>query len=114
MWERYRSGEDVKRPGGERWADVQDRAVRAIETDLVARSDGDIVVVGTHGGPTLGLVKWATGHDIGAGLFNGPFGPVANASITTLEMPSRRLLGLNDVGHLGDLGRPMPSPFDGA
>ena len=40
MWERYRGGEDVQRPGGERWGDVQARAVKALEDDLERRSDG--------------------------------------------------------------------------
>ena len=111
MWQRYRSGEDLARPGGERWQDVADRAVRAIETDTEGRTDGDVVVVGTHGGPTLALVKWITGHSISGGLFGGPYGPVSNGSITTIELPSMLLIGLNDVRHLGKLGRRTESPF---
>ena len=71
------------------------------------------MVVGTHGGPTLGLVKWVSGHSMNQGLFNGPFGPVSNASITTIEMPTKHLLALNDTGHLGDLVRPMGVPSTG-
>ena len=114
VWERYRGGEDVKRPGGERWADVQARAVDALQSDLLDRNDGDVVVVGTHGGPTLGLVTWAAGLSLDQGLFSGPFGPVSNGSITSIELPTRRIRGVNDVGHLGDLARPMESPFSKA
>ncbi len=110
-WARYRSGVDVARPGGERWADVQARAIAAIEEDAAGREDGETVVVGTHGGPTLGLALWAAGVPLDRGLFSGPFGPVSNASITTLELPGPRLLGFNDVGHLGDLARRTFPPF---
>ena len=104
----------LQRPGGERWADVQRRAITSITTDLHQRDHGDVVVVATHGGPALGLVKWVSGLLIEPGLFNGPFGPVSNASITTIELPTKRLIGLNDVGHLGDLARRMKSPFERA
>lgn len=114
MWACYRGGADVQRPGGERWADVQRRAITSITTDLHQRDHGDVVVVATHGGPALGLVKWVSGLLIEPGLFNGPFGPVSNASITTIELPTKRLIGLNDVGHLGDLARRMKSPFERA
>lgn len=112
LWQRYRGGEDVRRPGGERWADVQARAIAAIQEDAANRQDGDVVAVGTHGGPTLGLVLWATGVSLDRGLFTGPFLPVSNGSITTLEMPEARLSGYNDTGHLGDLARRTLTPFD--
>ncbi len=114
LWQRYRGGEgeDVRRPGGERWADVQARAIAAIQEDAANRQDGDVVAVGTHGGPTLGLVLWATGVSLDRGLFTGPFLPVSNGSITTLEMPEVRLSGYNDTGHLGDLARRTLTPFD--
>lgn len=110
-WARYRSGVDVARPGGERWAEVQARAISAIEQDADGRDDGDVVVVGTHGGPTLGLALWAAGVTLEGGLFSGPFAPVSNASITTIELPGPRLVGFNDVGHLGDLARRTFPPF---
>jgi len=112
LWQRYRGGEDVRRPGGERWADVQGRAIETITRDAAGRSDGELVVVGTHGGPTLGLVLWAAGLSLERGLFTGPFAPAANASITTLEMPDARLVGYNDVGHLGALARRTSTPFE--
>ncbi|MDH3499379.1 MAG: histidine phosphatase family protein [Acidimicrobiia bacterium] len=103
MWERYRTGEDVARPDGERWADVQARAIAAIESDLERADDGDIVAVASHGGPTVALIMWALGLPLGGSIFRGPIAPIHNASISTVLMPSRRIGGLNDVGHLGAL-----------
>ncbi|MDH3261019.1 MAG: histidine phosphatase family protein [Acidimicrobiia bacterium] len=97
-WQRYRGGEDVARPDGERWADVRMRVVEAFEELADGLTDRDVVVVSTHGGPGALLAMWATG--ISGTAFGGPFGPLANASITTLTLPGPRLLGINDVGHL--------------
>lgn len=102
LWRRYSTGEDVSRPGGERWADVQARVVAALEEDSAGRSDGDHVVLSTHSGPALGIMFWALGIEL-KNVYGGPIGPVYNGSLTTLEMPSRRLMGVNDVGHLGEL-----------
>lgn len=112
VWQRYRSGEDVERPGGERWADVQARAIGAIQDDACTRKDGDVVVVASHGGPTLGLITWAAGLELDRGLFRGPFGPVANASISSIELPEPRVLSYNETGHLGELARQTSSPFE--
>jgi len=104
-WRRYREGEDVDRPDGERWADVRERVVAAFEELAGDLADQDVVVVSTHGGPAALLAMWATG--LSGTAFGGPIGPLANASITTLVLPGPRLLGINDVGHLpADLLRP--------
>lgn len=97
-WHRYRGGEDVARPDGERWADVRVRVVAAFEELAGQLTEDDLVVVSTHGGPGAILALWATG--LSGTAFGGPFGPLANASITTLALPGPRLLGINDVGHL--------------
>lgn len=97
-WQRYRGGEDVARPDGERWADVRIRVVEAFEELADGLADQDVVVVSTHGGPGAILAMWATG--LSGTAFGGPFGPLANASITTLALPGPLLLGVNDVGHL--------------
>ena len=97
-WQRYRGGEDVARPGGERWADVRKRVVAAFEDLAGGLAEEDVVVVSTHGGPGALLAMWATG--LSGTAFGGPLGPLANASITTLSLPGPRLLGINDVGHL--------------
>jgi len=97
-WRRYRAGEDVARPDGETWADVRTRVVAAFEELATGMVDGDMAVVSTHGGPGGILALWAAGF---AGTaFGGPFGPLANASITTLALPGPKLLGVNDVSHL--------------
>ena len=98
VWKRYRGGEDVYRPEGERWADVRVRVVAAFEDLAAELTDQDLVVVSTHGGPGAVLALWAAGFSGTA--FGGPFGPLSNASITTLALPGPRLLGVNDVGHL--------------
>ena len=97
-WQRYRSGEDVARPDGERWADVRVRVVAAFEELAAGLTEEDVVAVSTHGGPGGVLALWAAGFSGTA--FGGPFGPLANASVTTLALPGPRLLGVNDVGHL--------------
>ena len=97
-WHRYRSGEDVVRPDGEQWADVRERVVEAFHDLAGQLEEDDLVVVSTHGGPGAILALWATG--LTGTAFGGPFGPLANASITTLSLPGPRLLGINDVGHL--------------
>jgi broad specificity phosphatase PhoE len=88
----------VARPDGERWADVQTRVVEAFQDLARQLQDNDLVVVSTHGGPGAVLALWATG--LTGTAFGGPFGPLANTSITTLSLPGPRLLGINDVGHL--------------
>ncbi len=97
-WQRYRGGEDVDRPDGERWADVRVRVVSAFEELADQLTENDLVVVSTHGGPGAIIALWAAG--LSGTAFGGPFGPLANASITTLTLPGPRLLGINDVGHL--------------
>ena len=97
-WQRYREGEDVARPDGERWADVRTRVVEAFEQLADSLTDRDVAVVSTHGGPAALLAMWSVG--ISGTAFGGPFGPLANASITTLTLPGPQLLGINDVGHL--------------
>lgn len=88
----------MARPDGERWADVRVRVVAAFEELAGQLTEDDLVVVSTHGGPGAILALWATG--LSGTAFGGPFGPLANASITTLALPGPRLLGINDVGHL--------------
>lgn len=103
LWRRYIEGEDVPRPGGERWADVQRRSMDFLLADAGARSDGELVVVGTHGGPVITSVMWATGTPIEGNVFTGSFAPASNGSITSIELPQGRVVSLNDTGHLGNL-----------
>lgn len=101
LWSRYRAGEDVDRPGGECWGDVQVRAVAALE-DLLAEVDSDeTVLVGTHAGPALALLRWAIGLPPRGSVWAGPFGQLHNTSISTISIPGPRLHTVNDTGHLG-------------
>ncbi len=102
LWARYRSGEDVQRPGGERWADVGVR-VRAALDDFAA-ADAGVTVVFAHGGPVLWSVYWALGIPLEVQLFQGPAHPASNASITTIGLPGPKLRSYNETSHLtGDL-----------
>ncbi|MFO7547883.1 MAG: histidine phosphatase family protein [Acidimicrobiia bacterium] len=98
LWRRYRSGEDVPRPGGERWADVRSRVTGTL---VELAEDEAVIVVATHGGPALLAVEWATGVRLPGNVFRGALGAIANASVTTIDPGAPRLIGFNDVGHLG-------------
>ena len=101
LWHRYRHGEDVNRPGGENWGQVQIRAVAAV-SELVDGLDGrDTLLIGTHAGPALGLLRWAVGLPLEGNVFAGPFGTLHNTSISTISLPGPRLHTVNDTGHLG-------------
>jgi broad specificity phosphatase PhoE len=98
LWNRYTSGEDVRRPDGETWADVRARVVGAVRS--VTAEPGEFVVVSTHGGPTLTLASWAAGLRPRGNLYQVPLVLPRNTSITTIEAPELRLIAFNDVGHL--------------
>jgi probable phosphoglycerate mutase len=103
MWRRYRGGEDVPRPGGERWVDVAQRAIEAITHDAESAEDGEVVAVASHGGPLMAIITWALGLVADGSIFRGRIAPIRNASVSTILLPRHRVVGLNDVGHLGDL-----------
>lgn len=109
LWQRYVGGEDVPRPGGERWTDVRARTLACVNELVDRAADGETILVCTHGGPALHLVTWAAGVEPHGNIFKGTLGPIANGSISTLAFPGPRLLGYNDVGHLrGELTRGRP------
>lgn len=97
LWQRYVDGEDVPRPDGERWADVRRRVVSAIEDYLA--EDGTTVIF-THGGPVVISAAWASGVQMEGNVFKGAIGPAENTSLCTI-VSGPRLVGYNDVGHLG-------------
>lgn len=101
LWSQYRNGEDVLRPGGECWGDVQQRAVAAVEELIEGLDDGEVVLIGTHAGPALGLLRWAVGLPAVGNVWTGPFGQLHNTSISTISVPGPRLHTVNDTGHLG-------------
>ena len=96
LWNRYRGGEDVQRPGGERWADVRARTLAVLERLLSL--DGVSVVV-SHGGPIVIGAHWATGHIIEGNVFRGSLGAVQNTALTVIDQ-GPKLTAFNDVGHL--------------
>ncbi|MEX2423990.1 MAG: histidine phosphatase family protein [Acidimicrobiia bacterium] len=96
MWNRYRGGEDVPRPGGERWADVRARTLVVLERLL--ELDGVSVVV-SHGGPIVIGAHWATGHIVDGNVFRGRLGAVQNTALTVIDH-GPKLTAFNDVGHL--------------
>jgi probable phosphoglycerate mutase len=96
MWNRYRGGEDVPRPGGERWADVRQRMLGAVEGLL---ADDGVTVVVSHGGPIIITAHWAAAQTVEGNVFRGPFGAVQNAALTVID-PGPKLTAFNDVGHL--------------
>jgi probable phosphoglycerate mutase len=102
LWNRYRAGEDVNRPGGESWGDVQVRAVEALADILDGAGDGDVILIGSHAGPTIAMLRWAVGLPPEGNVFAGPFGSLHNASISTISVPGPRLHAVNDTGHLGN------------
>ena len=111
LWERYRGGEDVPRPGGERWADVAIRA-RAAFKELAATRQGALVAIGAHAGVGLALITWAAGLEDRQNYFRGPFGPLANGSISVIRFPGPQVVAVNDIGHLEQGTLPEePLPF---
>lgn len=109
LWTAYVAGADVRRPGGETWADVRQRAIKAIEK--YAGDDG-LIILCTHGGPSLTLTTWAAGLPSGGNVFRGPMAAIANTAVTTIELPGPRLIGFNDVGHLDRFVPDPRMPFD--
>lgn len=108
-WEAYRAGNDVQRPGGESWAEVRERVVAAA---LELPDDDSFVLFGTHGGPALCLAQWALGLPPGRNIFRGPLGAVDNTGLVAIDLRGPRLLGFNDLGHLGGGLPSLPLPFD--
>lgn len=99
LWRRYRSGEDVDRPGGESWAAVATRVASALEDIAQSTKSPGVVAVSTHGGPILTTVHLASGLDLGNVFAAGV--NVPNASVTTVELPPLRLAGpVGSVDHL--------------
>ena len=100
LFSRYQAGEDVLRPGGECWADVQARVVQAVD-DLVDQCGGDgTILIGTHAGPALALLRWAQRLPPAGSVFAGPLKDLGNTSVTTIRVPGPEVVAVNDVSHL--------------
>lgn len=99
LWAAYVAGEDVARPGGERWADVKRRLREALGELGVA--EGTMALF-THSGPVIIAAAETLGVELPGNIFRGALAAPANGSITTIA--GGRLLGYADIGHL----QPVP------
>lgn len=123
LMDRYRRGEDVPRPGGERWADVRRRVLESLAEIISGMGSGDKVVICTHAGPSLLIGAWVTGAQLPGNIFLGRLRPPGNASITTFDPHLPVLTSYNQRCHLAPgaglradprsgvhlIGRPTPS-----
>lgn len=97
---RYFGGEDVPRPGGERWVDVRRRVVAALEDIASEMGPTEKVVICTHAGPSLLFASWITGVALPGNIFLGPFSPPGNASVTLADPHVPLLISYNETCHL--------------
>jgi probable phosphoglycerate mutase len=109
LWQAYRTGEDVLRPGGESWSTVRSRILSVVEE---LPDEDSVVVLSSHGGPCLCLAQWALGIEPGRNIFRGPLAPVDNTGVVAIDLRGPRLLGFNDLGHLGSVVPSLPLVFD--
>lgn len=100
LMERYRTGEDVPRPGGERWADVRSRILASLSRIVGDLGPEERAVICTHAGPLMLICSWVTGADLPGNIFLGPFRPPANASIIMFDTRLPALISYNDTCHL--------------
>jgi broad specificity phosphatase PhoE len=101
-WAAWSQGLDVRRGGGETYAELADRVERALAR-IVSQHAGKRVLVVSHGGAIKSLVARVLG--VSASGFRALAG-VANAGLTVLERDDRardRLHAWNDTAHLEGL-----------
>ncbi|QOR69514.1 histidine phosphatase family protein [Ruania alkalisoli] len=85
-------GEDVRRGGGETFAELRRRVVAALDELVASHQPGATLVVFTHGGP----IRVATAAALGVPIpGHHPIGSPDNCSVTTLAWNPRRLLAFN-------------------
>lgn len=109
MWKAYVAGEDVDRPGGENWGKVRARVVECVSE--IAGTE-ELVVVSTHGGPSLCLVTWALGLAPDGNIFRGRLGAIENVALNAIDLEGPRLLSYNDLGHVSEGLPRIRLPFD--
>jgi len=101
-WAAWSAGLDVRRGGGETYAELADRVTRALER-VVEKHDGKRVLIVSHGGAIKSVVARVLG--VSPSGFRALAG-VANAGITLLERDAsarHRLHSWNDTAHLEGL-----------
>jgi glucosyl-3-phosphoglycerate phosphatase len=94
-------GEDVRRGGGETFADLRTRVCEVVDELFGRLEDGETGIVFTHGGPIRVAVTAALGLPAGA---ERRLEPVANCALSALHRHAGRvsLAVDNSVGHLTD------------
>lgn len=100
-WAAWQRGDDVRRGGGETYADLGDRVTGAIER-IAAGHPGEVVAVVSHGA----AIKAFVGRVLGLGTAGlRTFRVASNTGVTVVERSAEgvaRLLVWNDAAHLGD------------
>ncbi len=97
--EAFLAGEDIAPGGGELMSDFRGRIAAAFESVVASMSDGDDVIVVTHGGVIWALVTYVLGLSKRAVRIMPPF----NTSATVVTVSSNgdpQLTVFNDAGHL--------------
>jgi broad specificity phosphatase PhoE len=92
-------------PGGEPLAEVQARVLRAIAQIASTHSDGEAVLVVSHGGVISALVA----HWLGLPLSSIWRIAVANCSLSEIAPP--RVISVNETGHLRDVDVAVAAPL---
>lgn len=100
LMDRYRKGEDVPRPGGERWSEVRSRVLSGLKDIIGDMGSEDRVAICTHAGPLLLISAWVTGVELPGNIFLGPFQPPENGSVTTIDPHRPALIGYGETCHL--------------
>lgn len=100
-WAAWQRGEDVRRGGGETYADLGDRMTRAIDR-ITAAHAGKVAAVVSHGA----AIKIFVARVLGLGTEGlRTFRVASNTGVTVVERSpegAARLLVWNDASHLGD------------
>jgi len=100
-WAAWRAGEDVRRGGGETYAELAERVARAVER-VAAAHEGASALVVSHGA----AIKSFVGRVLGIGAPGlRAFRVAVNTGVTIVERetePTWRLTVWNDAAHLHD------------
>jgi len=100
-WAAWEAGLDVRRGGGETYAELANRMESALDS-IVAKHAKKRVLVVSHGGAIKSWIVKGLGLSGAGTRFLGAIG---NTSLTTVEHDGRRyrMHGWNDIGHLQGL-----------
>jgi broad specificity phosphatase PhoE len=92
-------------PGGEPMPSLASRVGAALDGLCSAHPEGRVLVI-SHGGVIASAICGWLGRPLNA-IWSFR---LTNASITRVVLPAGRLLGVNETGHLADLGRETVAP----